>query len=58
MNREQTTLRLPQALKEELMREAVERGQSFNDYLLSVIHQRDQARLSSRTQPRTAKQPA
>ncbi|MDR2982741.1 MAG: type II toxin-antitoxin system HicB family antitoxin [Puniceicoccales bacterium] len=40
MEREQTTLRLPPALKEELAREAQGLGISLNDYLLSIIHDR------------------
>lgn len=36
--REQTTIRLPLKLKEELMREAYGKGMSFNDYILSLIH--------------------
>ena len=35
--REQTTLRLPPELKEELQREAQENGMSLNDYLLWLI---------------------
>ena len=35
--REQTTLRLPSELKEELQREAQEKGMSFNDYVLWLI---------------------
>ena len=31
-------LRLPQELKEELMQEAGERGYSFNEYVLLLIH--------------------
>lgn len=36
--REQTTIRLPTELMEQLRREAQERGVSFNDYLLVLIH--------------------
>lgn len=36
--REQTTIRLPAELMEQLRREAQERGVSFNDYLLVLIH--------------------
>jgi len=36
--REQTTIRLPSELKEALQREAQEKGMSFNDYVLSLIH--------------------
>ena len=35
--REQTTLRLPSELKEELQKEAQESGMSFNDYVLWLI---------------------
>jgi predicted HicB family RNase H-like nuclease len=36
--KEQTTLRLPAELKEDLMREAQELGYSFNEYVLLLIH--------------------
>jgi predicted HicB family RNase H-like nuclease len=42
MEREQTTIRLPASLKEALMREAQEKGISFNAYVLLLI---DKARL-------------
>lgn len=35
--REQTTIRLPAELKEQLQREAAERGYSFNAYMLLLI---------------------
>jgi predicted DNA binding CopG/RHH family protein len=35
--REQTTIRLPAELMEQLRREAQERGMSFNDYLVALI---------------------
>jgi predicted HicB family RNase H-like nuclease len=35
--REQTTLRMPQELKEDLMKEAQEKGYSFNAYILVLI---------------------
>lgn len=35
--REQTTIRLPAGLKEQLQREAQERGISFNEYVLWLI---------------------
>ncbi len=35
--REQTTLRLPSELKEELQREAQRKGMSFNAYVLLLI---------------------
>lgn len=38
MEKEQTTIRLPSELKEALMREAQEKGFSFNEYLLLLIH--------------------
>lgn len=37
MNKEQTTIRLPKELKEELQREADRMGISFNSYLLTLI---------------------
>lgn len=37
MNREQTTIRLPAELKEQLQREADRMGISLNDYLLRLI---------------------
>lgn len=37
MNREQTTIRLPSELKEQLQKEADEMGRSFNGYVLSLI---------------------
>lgn len=43
MEREQTTIRLPKELKEELQREADSKGVSFNDYLMWLI---DKARTS------------
>lgn len=36
--REQTTIRLPAELKEQLQREAQERGISFNEYMLWLIY--------------------
>lgn len=36
--RVETIIRLPEQLKEELMREAGERGYSFNEYVLLLIH--------------------
>ena len=36
--REQTTLRLPIVLLEELRREACERGMSLNTFILWLIH--------------------
>lgn len=36
--REQTTIRLPAALKEQLQREAMERGISFNAWMLILIY--------------------
>jgi len=38
MDREQTTLRLPAELMEQLKQEAQEMGVSFNGYLLMLIH--------------------
>lgn len=43
--REQTTLRLPAELKDQLQREAERRGLSFNAYLLLLI---DKGRQSER----------
>jgi predicted HicB family RNase H-like nuclease len=37
ITREQTILRMPQELKEELMKEAQEKGYSFNAYILVLI---------------------
>lgn len=37
MNREQTTIRLPTDLKEQIQREADRRGQSFNGMILDVL---------------------
>lgn len=37
MEREQTTIRLPAELKEQLHKEADARGVSFNDYLMWLI---------------------
>jgi len=37
MEREQTTIRLPKELKEQLQREADRKGISFNAYLLLLI---------------------
>lgn len=37
MDREQTTIRLPAELLEELKEEAKKRGQSFNEYLIHLI---------------------
>lgn len=37
-DREQTTLRLPSELLEELRRQAQERGMSFNDYVLLALN--------------------
>ena len=37
MDREQITLRIPAALKEQLHREAQEMGVSFNAYVLMLI---------------------
>lgn len=39
---EQVCLRLPAALKEELMREAYAQGLSFNKYVLTIICTRHQ----------------
>lgn len=36
--RVETIIRLPKWLKEELMQEAGERGYSFNEYVLLLIH--------------------
>lgn len=38
MEKEQTAIRMPPELKEELMREAQNYGVSFNEYLLILIH--------------------
>lgn len=38
MERKQMTIRLPAELMEQLHREAQERGMSFNDYLIVLIH--------------------
>lgn len=40
----QTTIRLPEWLKEELENEATENGYSFNEYLLILIHTARQCR--------------
>lgn len=45
MEREQTTIRLPSELKEQLQREAERMGMSFNRYLLWLI---DKARQDQR----------
>lgn len=45
MEREQTTIRLPSELKEQLQREAERMGMSFNGYLLWLI---DKARQDQR----------
>ena len=37
VEREKTTIRLPGELKEQLQREAQERGVSFNEYVLWII---------------------
>lgn len=37
-DREQTTIRLPAKLKEELQREAYERGDSFNGFIILLIN--------------------
>ena len=37
MNREQTTIRLPAELKEQIQKEADEMGQSFNAMLLILL---------------------
>ncbi len=37
MNREQTTIRLPTELKEQLQREADRRGDSFNETVIRLI---------------------
>lgn len=36
--KEQTTIRLPEELKEKLMTEAQNYGYSFNEYILILIH--------------------
>ena|GEM_PF-1451727 len=41
--REQTTIRFPKELKEELQKEADRKGISFNDYLMWLI---DKARVT------------
>lgn len=38
MEREQTTIRLPIELKEQLQREADRRGDSFNETVIRIIH--------------------
>ena len=38
MNREQTTIRLPEKLKEELRQEAQRRGVSFNEFLMILLN--------------------
>lgn len=38
MEREQTTLRLPSELKEELKRQAQERGDSFNETVVRYLN--------------------
>ncbi len=38
MDREQTTIRLPKELKEEIQRQADEMGVSFNEYILIAIN--------------------
>lgn len=37
MDREQTTIRLPAELKEQIQRKADEEGQSFNAMVLSIL---------------------
>lgn len=39
MDREQTTIRLPYALKEQVQQKAEKRGISFNEYVLLAINE-------------------
>ena len=38
-HREQTTIRLPIELKEQIREEAMKKGMDFNSFVLSVFHQ-------------------
>lgn len=52
MDREQTTIRLPKELYEQLQRKAAQRGDSLNDTMLRIIRlglEEESRRIASRT---------
>ena len=49
MEKEQTTIRLPAEMKEQLVREAKEGGMSFNELVMILLHRYRSRREASQT---------